>query len=177
MRAIAITLAITGTALAAVDDGRSVTARDEAKRDADPPALLDFESGLDVRPESFELDGTQIDLSPRTSVQMLSAWRAVPEHEQRDYDRVRWWKTGAQLSYDLGWARVDLQAMYEHHENELGAGNAIDLGASITHERKLSANVTGFVSLGINRRSWLGRPLPGEFNAMQVMLSIGVRWK
>ena len=167
-----------GPAAAAVDDEPSITERDEARtKKHERPALLDFENGLDVRLEGFDSATTQVDLSPRAAVQLVSQWRAVSDADYRDHDRVRWWRTGANLSYDLGWARVTFHAMYEHQENEFGRGQAIDMGVEITHERKLSKNVTGFISLMLGQRTWRGRPLPGEKSGGHGMLSIGVRWK
>ena len=176
--ALAVVMALVAPAAAAVDDEPSVTERDEARpKKHEKPALLDFENGLDVRLEGFDGATTQVDLSSRATVQFVSQWRAVSEADWRDYDRVQWWRSGANLSYDLGWARVTFHAMYDHQENEFGRGQAIDMGVEIVHERKLSKNVTGFVSLMLGQRMWRGRPLPGEQSGGRGMLSIGVRWK
>lgn len=86
----------------------------------------------------------------------------MPDSEWRDNDLVRYWRAGGEVTYDLGWAKLRLFGMYVHQENELGRGQYIDMGAELVHERKLSKNVTGFVSLMLGRRTWRGIPMPGE---------------
>ena len=171
-----------GLGLAATDvhaDPISIIRHREVERgDAnEAPPLLRFESSLKVDFESFDEQTIDVVLAPHAKLDLTATWRSVPEWRVRDNDLVRWWRAGITGSYDLGWARVSAHGTYEHNENELGRASSFDVGLGLTRTVRLSRDMLAFFSLSLGRRQWLGRPLPGEFNASQLRLAMGIRWR
>jgi hypothetical protein len=142
------------------------------------PPLLRFDPTLRVAIERLDQHTTRLVLSPDAELHVTGAWRSVDPHEEHADDvRARMWRASAGGSYDLGWARVGAHAHYEQVDNEFGRGRSVEVGVGITRTFRVSRTMTGFVSLSLGQQRWLGRPLSGEFDATQVMLRVGLRWR
>jgi hypothetical protein len=142
------------------------------------PPLLRFDPTLRVAIERLDQHTSRIVPSPHTELHVTGAWRSVdPERERGEDVRARMWRASAGGSYDLGWARIGAHASYEQIDNDFGRGRSVDVGVGITRTFRVSRTMTGFVSLSLGQQRWLGRPLPGEFDATQVMLRVGLRWR
>lgn len=140
------------------------------------PSLRQFESSLDVGIESFNEQRLRLDLAA-AKLELTATWRRLPEEVYDDNALVRAWRTGARASYDFGWARLSVYGTYGHLENEIGSANNINLGLDVTRTIQLSRDVQAFFSLSFSRQRWLGRPLPGEYNASQMRLTTGLHWR
>ena len=163
--------------VAGADGPVGITERGEDAHDSDePPLRMRFEPGLAVRPESFDVAGVRIALSPRLALELGSDWRTVAPHEERDGDLVQWWRSGANLRIDLGPAQLTAFAGRGHQANEVGAGDYNFYGLELTASRKLGRGVTGYASLQLARRDWVEDPPHGEFDATTVMFVLGLRW-
>ena len=174
---VAIVVVVLVVDVARADAPVGVTEYDEDVRDPDAePLRMRFESGVTVRPESFDVAGVRIPLSSRIALELGSDWRSVAPHDQRDGDLVQWWRSGVNLRVDLGVAQLTVFRGRGHHENEVGIGDYDFYGLDLTATRKLSDGITGYASLQLARRDWHDIPPPGEYDATTVMFVLGLRW-
>lgn len=90
----------------------------------------------------------------------------------------RGWRAALRLSHDFGFARLDANVSVNHVDMRFGSGSYVDLGISLGRTFRLSRWMTGWISLGIGRRQWVGdQPPADESDATELMLRIGTTFR
>ncbi len=98
---------------------------------------------------------------------------------------TRGWQAQVALSRDLGLVRLTAQASVETLQSSnlivvpegtrrFGSSSYVDTSIALTRTFKRSRWNAAWISLSLTRRHWIGdRPVPGEQDSTQFMLSIG----
>lgn len=103
--------------------------------------------------------------------------RDDPQHLRVDQPG-RGWRTGVRFARDLGFAKLSAGAMIGHVDTQNGSGTYRQIDVSLSRSVRLSRWMTGFISLGLGWRRWVGvQPPPGEANGFQTMLTIGTTFR
>jgi hypothetical protein len=88
------------------------------------------------------------------------------------------WRTGIRLARDLGFAKLSGGATVGHVDTQNGSGTYRQVDVSLSRSVRLSRWMTGFISLGVGYRRWVGvQPPAGEWNGFQTMLTIGTTFR
>lgn len=102
---------------------------------------------------------------------------------------TRGYRAGLTISRDLGFARLTAGVAVEHLQSSnmlidpnkgtvrFGSGAFLESGIALTRTHQFSRWMTGWISLSLTHRSWLGEPPPGEQDSTQLMLSVGTTFK
>lgn len=156
----------------------------------EPGLVLDpmFRPGIEtigmteVRHESrHDLFGTQIIVD------------GVERSSERD-TFTRGYRASLTLSRDLGFARLSAGVAVDSLQStnmlsgpdrgegtdravRFGSGTFLESSVALTRSHKFSRWMTGWISLSLTHRSWIGEPPPGEQSSTQLMLSIGTTFK
>lgn len=134
-----------------------------------PSPMLRFEPGFDLSIEASQHETFELD-----HLTLTGTWHAQPPERYGSADLVRWWRAAITGS----WGPLSVTGSFNETDTVLGRGRYVDLAIALTKTAKLSKNVEGFISIGLEVRRWLGEPVPGERPSDgRVMLSAGVKWK
>lgn len=193
-RAATFVVLAAGTSAARADETPRVEARSSLTEhgpvlELDPTLATNVE-GLGAIEDS---ERTAIRIDPRTVLTLEGTWWS---NDDRDRDgrpaldvAGRGWRAGVRLSRDVGFATLEVGGVYNETElehltvnerNEIGAfGRAryVDVGAAVTRRFGLSPWMHAWISLGINRRIWVGDSPTGEPDATSLGLSIGTTFR
>ena len=184
--AVSILLVIDASAVVADDDLPARLGRKYAVETDVPAPLLDIDPVL--RPNVDGLLGKEIEHV--TNVDLGRRVRLVLEGVERfggDDPAVptgsidiahHGWRTDGRVFIDLGFARLGAGVSLENIQTRYTQGTYYDVGISLARTFKLSRWMTGWISLDIGRRRWLGpQPPEGEEHATQIMLNIGTTFR
>lgn len=159
----------------------------EAHESADPPRAgrwLELDPTLRPRLEGLgaveERHRSELRLGPRTRAVLEGSWWANEDDGPLPVLDLpaRGWRAALRLSHDFGFARLDANAGVSHVDMRFGSGSYVELGISLGRTFRLSRWMTGWISLGIGRRQWLGdQPPAAESDATEVMLRIGTTFR
>ncbi len=187
MRELLIAVVVLG-----VDDAHAEEVEDSVRAqslvgDLDGPWLhLDdavLAPGLEAFDATRDSRTTFIKLGPRTRLALDGAsWSANLDMRDDGGPGARdipghGWRAGLRLSHDFGLVRVRTNGSINHVDTRYGTGTYTDVGLSIGRTHRLSRWMTGWISLGIERRRWSGPPPPGESNATELTLTIGTTFR
>jgi hypothetical protein len=168
------------------DDG--ITVRMRTRAEAEPEPLLHLDYNLPVNTEGLggakDREQTVIDIGNRARIVMGGEWwkssltpYTVGGSDLRADDIAHGWRSGLELSYDLGLFRVGANAALGHVDSRYERGSYRVLGVSISRTLRLSRWMRGWISLGIGRTEWYGEPPKGEDNGTTGTLSIGTTFR
>jgi hypothetical protein len=88
------------------------------------------------------------------------------------------WTAAVHVSRDFGGFRVTASASQSHVDSRYERGSYRDVGISIRRTKRLSRWMTGWISLDLVSRHWLGaEPPPGEHDGTTGMLTIGTTFR
>jgi hypothetical protein len=171
-------LLLPASALAQEPIGAEATGGREPQESHRAPPPPRFYPTLDVTEVCLDEQTARFQLTEDTELRLTGSWPSGDPLAGASGDGPPpMWRASAEASHDLGWARVHANAGHEYVQTELGRGRSVEAGVGVTRTFRLTTGVTGFVSLTLGRRQWIGKPVPGELDSTQVMLSAGVRWR
>jgi hypothetical protein len=182
-------LGITGSARAQPIQLRAAAERDRSDGPPAPWSLSDplWRPGLEPRDAQRDASSLPLKLGAHTWAVVEGSWWSV-ERDSASYAGLRdrpghGWNTGLHIAHDFGMFRVDAGGTVGEVDglDDLGHRNAhgayTDLGVTISRAFRLSRWNTAWISLGVGHRRWQGAPPPGEADATQVMLTVGVTFR
>jgi len=140
-----------------------------------PPSIESFDATRDGTSTTFERWSTRM----RLEGTWWTAGADVPENGATNLDLPgEGWRAAVRLSRALGPVRFTADASLNHIDSRYGRGWYRDLSISIGRTKRLSRWMTGWISLSLGHRAWLGEERPdGEQDATQIMLSIGTTFR
>jgi hypothetical protein len=147
-----------------------------------PLPRLDLEMFDGVR----ERAATRIQLGTHTWATLEGTWwsadRDAPANAGTRFRPGYGWRTGLRLSRDVGWLRFDASVATGRsggrNEGDREDGGAYtDASLSLSHTRRLSRWMTGWIALTLVHRDWHGAPPPGELNLTELVLTIGTTFR
>jgi len=164
----------------------------KAARSEDPPAPWSLGDPM-WRPGSDAIDAVhgasslRLVLGRQTWAVLDGSWWSA-ERESASYAGARdrpghGWNAGLHIAHDFGVFRIDAGGSVGEFDglDDFGRRDAratyTDLGVTISRAFRLSRWNTAWISLGVGHRRWQGAPPPGEANATQVMLTVGITFR
>jgi hypothetical protein len=164
------------------EDAPSVTLRARPSWERTDGPLLQLDDKLLGTGATRHREVTLIRLGSRAQLLAEGQWwsgtrspDALASHELEDVERG--WRTGFELSYDLGPFRVGASAALGHTDGRFGRGTYQFAGVSIHRTFRLSRWMRAWISLGAGRRQWLGTPPQNESNDSTIGLTIGTTFR
>lgn len=131
--------------------------------------LRSFAEGVDSDVASEHVD---LSLGARTRA------RAVTSGWTNELFGARGWSAGVHLVHDFRVLQVGVGASVNRVDSIDVHQSYVLLGLTLSRTFHLSRWMTGWISLGVGRRRWLGTALPpGEVDDDAVMLSIGTTFR
>jgi hypothetical protein len=187
MRVIAAGSLAAGALLAAARPARADEAVEAQATDEEPRGgrWLELDPTLRLRLEGLgaleETDRRELRLGRRTRVVLEGTRWANEDGEPLPYIDLpaRGWRTTLRISRDVGGGlRLGATASVNEVDSRFGSGAHVDIGLSLGRTFRLSRWMTGWISLGVGWRRWLGEEPPaGEAGGTEAMLRIGTTFR
>jgi hypothetical protein len=169
----------------------AVTRADDVSLEASAEPALARESGwLDfdpLPPTSLEAmgaaehtEGARAELFPGAVLDVSGTeWSNQDDHRYTPLDLPgRGWRAEARIHVALGGGLVlSGHGLVAQSDTHFARGRHVDLALALTKVHRLSRWMTGWISLGIGARQWIGKPPDGEADSQSFTLSVGTTFK
>jgi hypothetical protein len=122
-----------------------------------------------------------LDLGSRVRIAAQGEWWKSSDTPQllgpEIEDTARGWRAVYELSFDLGPFRVGGHLGRGRVDGRFQHGSYNTEGVSVSRAFRLSRWMNAWVSLGVERQTWMGKPPPGEANSTTIGLTIGTTFR